>query len=230
MPAIIPEQKIRSWQELEKAFDALDNGNWGFRGVTSTEYDLVPSVGRKSSRKRYSKEWEEEVFDRFKLQAFPYLTKTPPTELAWLAVARHCGLPTRLLDWTLSPWIATYFAVTGPRPDTGDPPDCAVYAFESKFYQTDDAVKDPFRLERTYIDVNAAHYIPRIAAQKGFFTLHREPNTPFRSKTLRKWVIPGDFCDEFQWKLDYRGINRATIFPDLDGIGQHLAWVYRTIF
>ena len=89
--------------------------------------------------------------------------------------------------------------------------------------------KDPFQLKRTYVDINAAHYIPRIAAQKGFFTLHREPNKPFRSKTLRKWIISGSRCDEFQRKLDYRGINRAAIFPDLDGIGQHLAWVYRTI-
>jgi FRG domain-containing protein len=52
----------------------------------------------------------------------------PESKLAWLAVMQHYGVPTRLLDFTESPYVALYFALEAYQPHLKK--DFAVFALD----------------------------------------------------------------------------------------------------
>jgi len=104
-----------SWQ------DAVDLSRsmygWIYRGQESTKWRLTPSLERIA--KSYDcpqitlQEREEEIINKFKRQAHQYLTHLPDKEknLEWLSLIQHHGGPTRLLDFTRSFYIGTFYAL-----------------------------------------------------------------------------------------------------------------------
>lgn len=214
---------IASWQEFEDRIFSNTKTEWGYRGVPVAAYDLIPAIGRPSVRISYNEKLEKEMFRRFKRQALPHLQQQPQTEFEWLAVAQHYGLPTRLLDWTLSPLTALFFALDAGTDQKVE--DFAVYAYTGTIYEE---VADPFSPgSDPHPEVYAPHQTTRIAAQQGYFILHREPTEPFRTSSLVKYQFAPSLRPTFTKNLNLLGVNRSALFPDLAGISQHLASWYR---
>ncbi len=108
------EIRPKSWSELQDAlFDQSWNINiqrfrsdFAFRGLGNSDWALKTSLARLGGNYR---ELEAHLLRNFKKYArqrsLPY-----ESEWTWLALAQHHGLPTRLLDWTYSPYVALHFA------------------------------------------------------------------------------------------------------------------------
>jgi hypothetical protein len=81
----------------------------------------------------------------------------------WLA--QHHGVPTRLLDWTRSPLVATYFAV-----ESTNDRDAAVWVIWG-FDGIEQPPSSPFEVTKM-MKVSPLAITPRVQAQSSVFTVH----------------------------------------------------------
>jgi hypothetical protein len=173
---------------------------------------------------------EASMFNDFHLRALPYLDIDTEDEWEWLALAQHHGMPTRLLDWTINPMVALWFAVAGPPKDNGHG---VVWIFRVEDRDLiEDEDEDPFAGDKTRV-FQPRHITPRIIAQSGWFTSHKyleagrfialERNSKYK-KRLTKLTVPPSQFSKLRKSLDRNGFNSATLFADLSGLTRHIEW------
>jgi len=108
--------------------------HWMFRGHSSETWGLDSTLERMLAPLGWSPELAKKCEDfslfRFRSNAHHYVTSEtlPTSKLGWLSLMQHHGVPTRLLDFTVSPFIAAFFAFDGVDPDQNDR--CAIWAID----------------------------------------------------------------------------------------------------
>ncbi len=108
------EVYVESWCELQEALFA-DSWNpelsrfrsrYAFRGIPNKCFPLTTSLMRLGGP---YEQLEKHLLRNFRKYAHGNVVEKD-SFFHWVSVANHYGLPTRLLDWTYSPFIALHFA------------------------------------------------------------------------------------------------------------------------
>jgi hypothetical protein len=270
MPAREPARRnkevITSWKDFLEhphVASAQSARPWVlFRGQANAEHKLRPSLLRavcaahgKDPSHAQVVEYEEACRVEFAAQAHLYLGASllsgVPTTLHWWMHMQHFIAPTRLLDWSRSPFVAAYFAC-----ESNPEGDGAVWSLDVRLGDftmptsfsdtpTNRQRKDTERVflaekpKRTLHLLNMGLRNERMVAQQGVFMLSPDaaalhddilrdlPEQDPKEPKFRKIQIPKEKKREFFHHLLAMNINARSLFPGIDGVGRSISELAR---
>jgi hypothetical protein len=219
-----------------------------YRGQASSAYGLEPSLLRVARNAKleipHLKSVENAALRDFQQQAHtfvpPALLSATVDAIDWWMLMQHYGAPTRLLDWTLSPYVAAYFAVR----DNWDKEGTVWWVNAMILGHRTAHLADPKsgELTREVLDTCTAPTIfpldakllnERMIAQQGLFTVgshlemaHDEAIQRRLSHTVLvtfgRWGIAAELKPKFLAHLHSMNITARSLFPGLDGFGKSI--------
>lgn len=227
-----------------------------YHGSSSAAYPLLTSLARLGGvdPPHTKVHLEAHILRNFARYSRPHLPAESTNDWELLVVAQHHGVPTRLLDWSYSPLVATHFATCSARPEG----DRAIWrldwqtlhgAFElpglslltedlRDLFGADDPFT-PWQLFEGETPTFACMIEPpsldaRIVAQTAVFTLCSDASCSFEDflsrqgldGTLTKFVIPAEAVPHVRDQLDLAGLDERRLFPDLDGVAAAIRRYY----
>jgi hypothetical protein len=224
---------IATWEEFRaillrfSRLDRLTREQWWFRGQPDAKHALLATVDRGRSFKSDGERQDfiREIIEEFKREVI-YLggADRVPDGPALELLARHHGLPSPLLDWTRSPYVAACFAFM----DHSNATHVSVYA--CRISQIDEAhltemssaielVQKPEHLKFNRRAVQQRAVFMRIARfGRTVEDLLGDSLTQFRLPMSERDVALND--------LDQMLVNPTTLFYDLDGVARTVASRY----
>ena len=226
------EQKYRMW----------------YRGQSDYSWGLVPSVQRSNNM---GENYEQYITTNFMIKTMRLNPNAPYkyNRAAWLTLMQHYGLPTRLLDWSESPLVALYFALSDLKNS-----DAAVWVlnpmelnkkvgygayvppinYESLNGDLEGAFSNQTnkkrKLQKRIIACHGVGSDLRMYVQQSDFTVHSS------TEQLDKILLADKACD-YMYKiripkhirpkllhpLDAMGFHESSIYPDMEHIAREQA-------
>lgn len=186
-----------------------------FRGQASNAWSLEPSIDRlerrftdDEDRSRYAS-WLVRDF-RQNAYGLQLSGERPEQAQDWEFLGRHHGLPTMILDWTLSPYVAAYFAFQ----ETPIADHVSVWVLLTNKIDLD-------RLDgiEIYPFEELLRFNLRAAEQLGLsmrISSMAKPVEERLAKALLRIDIPSTEREQALNDLDEMTINHRTLFRDLD--------------
>jgi len=256
-------ERPRTWTEL---IEQLFAGSWNpdlqrfrspyaFRGLSSASHKLSNSLLRLTAGQSINT-LELSLLRNFRKYAHAQPAPGIDSIWHWLALGQHHGLPTRLIDWTYSPFVALHFATEYPEEYNADGtvwcvnfveankllPRRLKAILEEEQSQTftidmlaqfqslkafDSLAHDPF-----VVFIEPPSLDTRILNQFALFSLmpdagsHLDTWLEEHPLLCRRVTVPAELKWEVRDKLDQANINERTLFPGLDGLSRWLERYY----
>ena len=236
---LIQEVHFESWEQFKDKIsehlfpnEVFRRGKYLFRGHSERTWTLISTFDRMFANqpKELRLKIADELLDRFKraLEWQNVPAEARSSDSMMLALGQHYGLPTRLLDWTESPYIAAFFAFNRSALWGAHDQQVAIWVLDSD---------NP---------IWSAHYgveiidVPsfgnqRIRNQSGKFTLAKTPFATLEAyieahnddRALQKYLLPATQSERALADLDAMGIHHATVYPEIEGAAQMA--LFRTV-
>ncbi|MEX2425872.1 MAG: FRG domain-containing protein [Thermomicrobiaceae bacterium] len=223
-----------------------------FRGQRDANWTLETTLERRMENKKIPLDFAEDwLLAEFRRVAGRHLQphQVPQEHLDWIALMQHYGAPTRLLDCTYSPYVAAYFALEYAAGDaaiwvfgqkrlaeaadsvTGDELDIPVPEFGVTSTEYHDLLLD--KKPKGVFRIDPYFQTDRLHIQQGAFLIAGDPTVSFWDnvaqmqgldvhKAICKVVIPSRARADALADLQRMNINRATLFPGLEGLAQSM--------
>lgn len=208
--------EFRTFLAKYSAKDKDRRNQWLFRGQSDSSWELITTLDQ-------SKDFDNDVdrdlyvydlLEEFRREAirlglqWSHLPNSEGFEL----LARHYGLPSPLMDWSESPYVAAYFAFEGALKAKSS--HVAIYALDRTLLDMSDS---DFEI---IDDIELFRFNRRAWQQRGIFlrisTMERTAEE-ILDVGLHKFCIPTSERDYALADLEEMTINHTYLFQDPDG-------------
>jgi hypothetical protein len=232
-----------------------------FRGHPDRSLPLIPSVLREEfsramasaepfrasggSKEEKLEAAEIEMNKQFRREAAALLSAETDLTTLYL-LARHHGLPTRMLDWTTNGLAALFFTCVKEPENDGEvivaAPDWRLTTDDGESERVAALADAPFPQRHELVRQTVAYLfgegerpeqemiVPvlpdlrslRMLHQGSCFTFHLPGSGGIHEKAVTRFVIPKEKKQSFVTALRNLGINWSTLFHDLDHLCQEI--------